>query len=141
MSGAAGGDGGNSTFVVGATTYTCLGGKGAPLATASTVVTAYKGGAGGLASTNGDLNSSGAPGEMGVCILVGAGTTEVQCSGAGGSSPFGGGGAAVNTSGAGTAGISASGFGAGGGGACTGASSAKAGGAPTAGCWVVDEYS
>jgi hypothetical protein len=134
-SGAAGGNGGNSTFVVGGTTYTANGGTGAPLATASSAVTAYAGGAGGAASTNGDLNAAGQPGAGGVCVLV---ATPVVSSGAGGSSMLGGrGGVGLTAVGAGVAGV---GPGAGGGGAATGASTARAGGAGIAGAIIVDEY-
>lgn len=140
-SGALGGTGGNSTFVVGATTVTCNGGVGAPVATAATTLKAYPGGAGGGVSTNGDVNTGGAPGGNGVSLIVSSGTAEIQVSGEGGSSPFGGGGAAINTTGAGANGNNATGFGAGGSGSCTGASQVRTGGSGTAGCWVVDEYS
>lgn len=140
-SGALGGTGGNSTFVVGATTVTANGGVGAPVATAATTLKAYPGGAGGAVSTNGDVNGGGQPGEQGVVLIVNAGTTEIQVSGDGGSTIFGGGGVGLNTSGAGAVGNNATGFGAGGGGAVTGAAQARAGGNGTAGCWIVDEYS
>lgn len=132
-SGAAGGNGVNSTFVVGATTYTAQAGQGAPVATAVTTLIAYKGGSQSAVSTNGDVNAAGAPGEMGlIYIAAGAGV-----SGAGGSGPFGAGGSAVIAAGNGTAAL---GFGAGGSGALTGASAVRTGGSGTAGCWVVDEY-
>jgi hypothetical protein len=137
-SGAAGGNGGSSTFVVGGVTYTAGPGNGAALATASTTVTANTGGNGGATSTTGDLNTAGQPGGNGTVMLVGAGTTEVVSGGIGGSSPFGAGGTGAAAPGAGGA---ATGFGAGGGGSATGASAARAGGAPTGGCWVVEEYS
>lgn len=134
-SAAAGGNGGDSTFVVGATTYTAKGGGGAVVATAVNALTVYKGGAGGAVSTNGDLNSAGDPGQNGIIVVV---ATPVGASGGGGSGPFGAGGDPISAVGNGNAG---KGFGAGGGGAMTGASAARTGGAGTAGCWVVDEYS
>ncbi len=140
-SGALGGTGLNSTFVVGGTTVTAFGGVGAPVATAATTLTTYPGGAGGAVSTNGDLNAGGMPGGNGTVVIIGSGTTEVLSSGAGGSSPFGGGGVGISTSSAGANGTAATGFGAGGGGATTGASQARAGGNGSAGCWVIDEYS
>lgn len=135
VSGAAGGNGGDSTFIVGATTVTAKGGAGAVLATATiTVGTGYAGGAGGVVGTNGDVNASGQPGGGGVMVAV----TPLGISGQGGSGFFGGGGVGVSAAGAGVAGT---GNGAGGGGAATGASAARAGGAATAGCWLVDEFS
>lgn len=133
-SGAAGGSGTNSTFVVGATTYTAKGGTGAPVATASATLTAYPGGAGGAVSTNGDTNTTGQPGENGLILIV----TPVGVSGGGGSSNFGGGGVGIAAAGNGNAG---GGFGAGGSGSLTGASAVRTGGSGTAGCWVVDEFS
>lgn len=134
-SGALGGNGADSTFIVGATTYTAKGGTGAPVATAVTTLSSYVGGAGGTVSTNGDLNSGGQPGQNGHITVV---ATPVGASGAGGSSPFGTGGIGVSAAGNG---VNATGFGAGGGGALTGASAVRTGGNGTAGCWVVDEYS
>lgn len=133
-SAAAGGAGGNSTFVVGATTYTAFGGSGGTLGTAATTLTARAGGAGGVVSTNGDLNSGGAPGGPGFSLIV---ATPIAFGGQGGSSELGGGGNGRDSAGNGNA---ATGFGAGGGGAMTGASAARTGGTPTAGCWIVDEY-
>jgi hypothetical protein len=135
VSGAAGNNGTDSTFVVGATTYTCKGGTGAVVATALTTLSSYKGGLGGVASTNGDLNSGGATGEDGHITVV---ATPVGASGHGGSSPFGAGGPGIAAAGNGS---NAIGFGGGGGGALTGASAARTGGNATAGCWIVDEYS
>jgi hypothetical protein len=135
VSGAAGNNGGNSTFVVGGTTVTAFGGTGGPVATALTTLVAYRGGAGGVVSTNGDLNAGGDNGEYGVTLIV---ATPIVASGNGGSGPFGGGGLGLTAVGAGAA---ASGFGAGGGGAATGASTVRTGGNGTAGIIVVDEYS
>lgn len=133
-SGAAGNNGSDSTFVVGATTVTCKGGTGGPLATAATTLTANLGGAGGTVSTNGDVNVTGDSGSPGVILIV---TGAIGASGKGGNTLFGAGGLGRVTAGAGTA---AGGYGAGGGGAQTAASAARAGGNATAGCWVVDEY-
>jgi hypothetical protein len=133
-SGAAGGNGGNTTFAVGSVTVTAYGGTGGPVATAVSTVSAYPGGAGGIVSLNGDLNGAGDPGEPGVCFVVG---TPTVISGNGGCSVWGQGGLSLSAVGAGNAGT---GYGAGGGGAATGASTARAGGAGTAGAIIVDEY-
>lgn len=135
VSGAAGNNGVASTFIVGATTYTAQLGTGAVLATALTTPSSYKGGVGGTASTNGDLNSGGASGEAGHVTVV---ATPTGASGHGGSTPFGAGGPGISAVGNGSNGI---GFGAGGGGGLTGASAVRTGGNGTAGCWVVDEFS
>lgn len=134
VSGAAGNNGANSTFVVGATTVTAPGGSGAVVATAATTLTARAGGAGGTVATNGDVNSGGAPGQNGFVLIVAG---PIAAGGAGGSSAFGGGGAPTTTAGNGNA---ATGFGAGGGGSVTGASAVRTGGNGTAGCWIVEEY-
>lgn len=134
-SGGAGGNGGNSTFVVGATTYTAPGGTGAPVGTAATTLVTRGGGAGGVVSTNGDVNSAGQPGGYGVCLIV---ATPIVASGNGGSGPFGAGGLGLVAVGAGNIGV---GFGSGGGGSATGASTVRTGGNGTAGVWVVDEFS
>jgi hypothetical protein len=133
-SGAAGNNGGNTTFTVGATTVTANGGQGAPVATALTTLSAYRGGTGGAVSTNGDMNVGGDAGEMGVVVVV---ATPVGVSGRGGSGIFGAGGAGISAVGNGNAGT---GYGAGGGGALTGASAVRTGGNGTAGCIVVEEY-
>jgi hypothetical protein len=133
-SGAAGGNGANSTFVIGATTYTAGGGSGALAATASATVTTNQGGAGGT-STNGDLNVAGQPGAPGITVLISPATTSA---GNGGGTMLASGGIAPATQGAGNTG---SGLGAGGSGSATGASTARAGGAGTNGGWIVDEYS
>ncbi len=133
-SGAAGGNGGSTTFAVGATTVTAPGGTGGPLCTPAATLIAVAGGAGGAIATNGDLNSGGQPGGYGVCLIV---ATPIVAAGHGGSGPFGRGGVGIVAVGAGVAAI---GFGAGGGGSATGASVARAGGAPTPGVIIVDEY-
>jgi hypothetical protein len=135
VSGAAGNNGGSSTFTVGGVTVTAPGGTGGPVATAATTLTARSGGAGGVVSTNGDINSGGEPGEYGVVLIV---ATPIVASGAGGPSLFGGGGLGLVAVGNGNA---ATGFGAGGGGAATGASAVRTGGNGTAGVITVDEYS
>lgn len=134
VSAAAGNNGGDTTFAVGATTVTAKGGSGGPQAVASTALTARAGGAGGTASTNGDLNASGAPGEPGQVLIV---ATPVVASGNGGSGPFGGGGLGLVAVGNGA---NATGFGAGGSGSATGASAARTGGNGTAGVIIVDEF-
>lgn len=132
-SGALGGTGGDSTFIVGGTTVTCKGGPGAPVATAVTTLIAYRGGLPPAVSTSGDVNGGGDPGKLGIIyIAAGAGV-----SGEGGSGPFGGGGGSITAVGNG---LAATGFGAGGGGALTGASAVRTGGSGTAGAWIVDEY-
>jgi hypothetical protein len=133
-SGAAGDNGGNSTFAAGGVTVTTPGGGGAPVATAATTLTARAGGAGGAISTNGDLNSTGSPGIFGVVLIV---ATPIVASGKGADSQFGSGGLGLVAAAAGNAGT---GYGSGGGGAATGASATRAGGAGTAGVIIVDEY-
>ncbi len=125
----------DSTFVVGATTVTCKGGIGGPVGTAVTTLSAYPGAAAPAVSTNGDTNSSGAPGGPGIVVVV---ATPLGVGGAGGSGPFGAGGNGIAAVGTGTAGT---GHGSGGGGALTGATAGRTGGAGTAGMWIVDEYS
>jgi hypothetical protein len=134
VSAAAGNNGGNTTLTVGGVTVTAPGGSGAPVATALTTLSAYVGGQPGAISTNGDVNTGGAPGQGGVVVVV---ATPVGFGGGGGSSNFGSGGGGRSTVGNGNAGI---GFGAGGGGALTGASVARTGGNGTAGIIIIDEY-
>lgn len=129
-----GGVGGISTFAVGATTVTANGGLGGIGEAAGTALAVVLGGASPAISTNGDMNSGGAPGGYGVRLsgLIGS-------SGSGGSCIFGAGGNATNAQGAGTAGI---GNGAGGSGGCTlNGGVAVVGGAGLAGIIVVDEFS
>lgn len=126
-----GGAGGDSTFVVGATTVTAKGGAGGKGMTAGTSLSAGAGGAGGAVSTNGDLNLGGVPGGTGIRFT---GLLN-SASGAGGGY---GGGAPVAPAGAGT---DAVGNGAGGSGAgVVNGGGAQIGGAGSAGCWIVDEY-
>lgn len=130
----AGTNGGDSTFTVGATTITGKGGTGGPQNVPSNALTAGLGGAGGTVGTNGDWNTVGESGHPGVVLIV-AGAVGV--SGAGGSTPYGRGGAGIAAAGAGA---NAAGPGAGGGGALTGASAARAGGNGVAGQVIVREY-
>lgn len=124
--------GGNTTFAVGGVTVTANGGPGGIGCTSAASVTTL-GGAPPAASTNGDVNGSGNPGQYGFVSAVG-----IAASGQGGSSRFGGGGNSLKTQGTGSAAI---GLGSGGGGGCAiGAVAAVAGGAGTAGIIVVDEY-
>ena len=125
-----GGVGGDTTFTVGGVTVNAKGGLGGIGQVYGTSITFVLGGAGVLALL-GDMNGAGAPG--------GTGDREtglIGCSGAGGSSVFGGGGNSSNVQAAGAAG---KGYGAGGAGALT-LSAAAVGGLGTIGCIVVDEY-
>ena len=135
VSGAGGNNGGASSITVGATTVTAQAGQGAPVATAVTTLSVYRGGNQSAVSTNGDLNSAGEPGESGVIVVV---ATPLGTSGRGGSCPMGAGGSGLSAVGNGVAGL---GFGAGGGGAMTGASVARTGGNGTQGAIIIDEYS
>ena len=128
--GGTGGTGGDTTFVVGATTVTGKGGLGGVGQAAAATLDAALGGAGVIA-TLGDINSAGWPGQNSARFSGILGS-----SGAGGSSPFGAGGAGMKTNAAGNAG---KGFGAGGGGAAA-VSASQVGGVGTAGVIIVDEY-
>jgi hypothetical protein len=128
--GGTGGTGGDTTFAVGGVTVTAKGGLGGVGQAAAATLDAALGGAG-VISTNGDLNSGGDPGRNSTRFSGILGS-----SGAGGTSQFGGGGAARKTNGAGIAGF---GFGAGGGGAAA-VSASAVGGVGTLGCIVIDEY-
>lgn len=133
-SGAGGNNGTSSTFAVGATTVTAFLGTGAVVMAPAGTLKTGAGGAGGVISTNGDVNGAGAPGAYGVCLIV---ATPILASGAGGSGPFGAGGIGIIAVGNGNPGV---GFGAGGGGSATGASTVRTGGNGTAGVVIVDEY-
>lgn len=113
----AGSDGGNTTLLIGATTYTAGGGKGGPVGTAG------NGGLGG-GSTNGTINIAGSGG--------GAVNAVNGTSGQGGSSLMGLGGASVSTT---QAGIAGSGYGGGGSG---GQGLLANGGAGSAGAILVE---
>lgn len=134
-SAAAGSNGADSTFIVGATTVTAKGGTGGPQKVAANALTVAIGGAGGTVSTSGDLNSAGQPGDYGTVLIQ---ATPIGCSGNGGSGPFGAGGIGLVAVGNGNNGV---GFGSGGSGSFRGASAAGTGGSGTNGCWIVDEYS
>jgi hypothetical protein len=135
-SGAAGGNGGDSTITgPDAVVVTAKGGLGAPLATALTTPSVYRGGDGGALGTNGDFNKGGNPGAPGIISVVAG---PVGVSGNGGSNIFGDGGYGLAAVGAGAVG---GGNGAGGSGGLTGASVARAGGAGSGGILVVEEYS
>jgi hypothetical protein len=123
----------DTTFVNGATTYTAKGGSGgiAGGAAAATPLTQI-GGAGGVVSTNGDVNGAGDPGSPGLRL---SGTIAV--SGNGGTSEIGGGGKAVNTD---VAGNNAIGLASGGGGACSLTAVSRAGGNGTNGLIIVEEF-
>lgn len=136
-SGAGGGNGGDTTMAVSGTTVTAKGGTGAVVATASASLTAYAGGAGGVVGSNGDINASGMPGDNGITLTVAG---PVICSGQGGSTLVGAGGAGL-AAGAVAAGNAGTGNGSGGGGAATGASTVRAGGAGTVGLIIFEEYS
>ena len=134
-SGAAGGNGGNTTFTgPGAVVLTAPGGVGAPVATALTTLSAYKGGDGGTLATNGDHNKGGNPGQTGVVVVV---ATPVAVSGSGGNGSYGDGGYSLSAAGNGNAGT---GNGSGGGGALTGASAVRTGGNGSIGLIIVEEY-
>jgi hypothetical protein len=134
VSGAAGNNGGNSTFVVGGTTVTAPGGTGAPVAAPAATLKTAAGGAGGTIATNGDVNQAGPPGEYGVVLIV---ATPILASGAGGDSVLGAGGLGIIAVGSGN---NATGYGGGGGGSATGASTVRTGGNGTQGCVIVEEY-
>lgn len=133
-SGAAGGNGGNSTFNTGATTITAFGGTGGTFTAGTAAIKFMPGGAGGVISTNGQVNGAGVPGDNGMTSTV----NTVVMSGAGGSTALGGAGNGRNTTGAGTAAIANTGSG--GGGAAAAAATAGGGGAGAAGIIIITEY-
>ena len=133
-SGAAGSNGGNTTFNTGATTITAFGGSGGTFTAGTAAVKFMVGGAGGVISTNGHVNGAGAPGVYGAT----SNSTAVVMSGAGGSTSLGGGGNSRSTTGAGTAAIANTGSG--GGGAAATAATASAGGAGAAGIIIITEF-
>ena len=131
--GANGQAGASTTLTIGATTITAPGGSGGLVGTSVSVP--VLGGAGGTISTNGTLNTAGVPGDPSHCT----GTAANNRSGAGASSEFGAGGAALLEASNAT-GQAATGFGAGGGGAST-TGTAHAGGTGSPGVIIIDEYS
>ena len=130
----AGTAGGASTLALSVTLTAAGGGGGASMAAASFASYAA-GGFAGTGASNANLSTQGnTPGENGS-----RDSASQQVSGSGGSSPMGSGGQAIfNTSATGNAGT---GDGAGGGGGNASSSTAdKAGGAGTAGAWIIYEY-
>ena len=125
----AGGAGGTTTFNASSLQATGGAGGGAGISTASTAaVVSAAGGVG----TNGNINSTGAPGS-GSLISTGAAGTGVY--GFGGSSPYGGGGITTGIGAGGAGGIAAGGSG----GLST--TTNQAGGAGGAGLIIVTEFS
>ena len=133
-SGAAGGAGGNSTFNTGVTTITAFGGAGGTFTAGTAAIKFMPGGAGGVISTNGNVNGAGAPGTNGMTSTV----TTVVMSGNGGDTDLGGGGIGRNTTGAGTAAVANTGSG--GGGAAAVAATAGGGGVGAAGIIIITEF-
>jgi len=135
---AADGNNGDSTqFTILSVSYKAGGGKGGKYL-AGGGKTSAMGGAGGT-SVNGNINAGGAPGGW-TWVRNG----EQASSGAGGSSPFGGGGIGIaytdNVAGS-SVGYAANGNGAGGGGACNGTTAtARAGGNGSPGLIIIYEY-
>jgi hypothetical protein len=137
VSAAAGNDGDSTKFTILSVSYKAGGGKGGKYV-AGGGKTSVMGGAGGTC-VNGYINAGGAPGGW-TWLRDG----EQSSSGAGGSSPFGGGGLGIAYS-DGVAGSSvgnaANGNGAGGGGACNGTTAtARAGGNGSPGLIIIYEY-
>lgn len=135
--GANGQAGANTTSTIGAVLITSPGGSNGLVG--ASIALHVAGGLGGTISTQGSaigaLLAGGMAGDPSYCI----GTAVDNGSGAGGSSQFGAGGAGqLNISNA--TGLAAVGYGGGGGGATT-TGTARAGGAGSPGCIVVDEYS
>ena len=115
-------------------TLTANGGKGGGSMSARSTAGAATGGAAGTGASNANLIAqAGSPGMNGILD-----SNSIQVSGAGGSSPMGTGAPGSQTNAAGAAGT---GFGAGGaGGTAVQNTTDKAGGAGTAGAWIVYEY-
>ena len=130
--GGTGGTGGDSTFTDGVTLVTAKGGLGG-VGMAAGVVAEFSAGGAGVVPTNGDINAPGDPGSPGARL---SGT--MGCSGAGGSSPWGGGGVGLAAAGVGSAGGGRGGGGAGG--LVLNGSAAVAGGAGAAGALRISEY-
>lgn len=128
-----GGAGGDSTFLIPGTTVTAFGGLGGNGMAATTTIISVLGGASPAVSTNGNVNSGGAPGDPGVAF-----TGLLANSGSGGSCALGAGANGLISGGAGASGV---GFGAGGsGGVVLNGGSAVAGGAGLGGVVVIEEY-
>jgi hypothetical protein len=139
VSGANGGNGGNTT--VGAI-LTANGGSGGVTTATSSGPQAAAGGAGGTA-TSGDINGTGAAGGVGANLQNASGNADANWGGNGAPTQFGGGGiGAVNDAAAAVAGTAAVSPGAGGGGAATlGTASSQAGGNGAAGFVIAYSYS
>jgi len=133
-----GGNGGDSTFTVGATTITARGGSGSSAQNNSTATfLIVAGGAGGAAATNDDFGATGDPGSPGTVATIfdgNASPASAQLGGSGGASIFG-----VRAGTASAAGSTQ--YGGGAGGATAAAKTGTTGFAGCAGCWIVEEYS
>ena len=134
VSGAAGQNASNTTFTIGGTTVTAFGGSGGTFTAGTAAIKFMLGGAGGVISTNGHVNSAGTPGGFGQTSA----TVTLIVSGAGGSTALGGGGNSRTTTGAGNAAIANTGSG--GGGAAATVGTAGAGGNGAAGLIIITEY-
>ena len=125
--------GADATLTVNGVVVTAKGGPAGAAQTVAAPPLISLGGAAPAASTNGDVNGSGAPGGEGNCE-----TAAIAMSGVGGESAFGGSGNGRATQGIGNAAV---GFGSGGGGACILSGGANvAGGAGSGALLVIDEY-
>lgn len=129
--GGTGGTGADAVVVCNGTTYTAKGGLGGVGMTTGSTLICVAGGDG-VAGTNGDINTPGTSGGMGVRL---SGTT--GGSGQGGGSQYGHGGASKTANSAGDPGA---GYGAGGGGGAA-VSAAVTGGAGAPGIVIITEYS
>jgi len=120
----------------GGATVTAKGGSGG-LGDATTATAHVKsGGAGNITAGQGDIETAGQPGGAGITVVPTSGSGVI--SGAGGSSPWGTGGAPEIAN---SAGLNGSGFGSGGGGAvCENGGAAAAGGNGTNGVILVYEF-
>lgn len=119
--------GGNTTFVNGATTYSCFGGEGGTFVPSGNTLQLARGGNGGGTSGNGDINSQGNVGTVG----IGYNSTQ-SFPGTGAGSPFGGGGQGTTNG---------SGYGSGGGGSANpNGTSDRAGGNGAPGIIIIYEF-
>lgn len=140
VSGAAGGAGGNTTFADAAAgiTITAYGGSGGTFAAGTAAIKYTAGGAGGVISTNGNFNSAGEHGFVGMTSTV----VTVGKAGNGGITSLGGNGRggiySTAVLAAGTSAIASTGSG--GGGSGTGAATASAGGDGADGIIIITEY-
>lgn len=134
VSGAAGNAGTATTFNTGATTITANGGAGGTFTAGTAAIKFMLGGAGGVISTNGNVNGAGTPGGFGQTSA----TVTLIVSGAGGSTALGGSGNSRTSTGVGNAAIANTGSG--GGGAAATTAVAGAGGSGAAGIIIITEY-